>query len=94
MAQLAEIKEKVSSIIDNVLQLDGAVTITDETSFFGNEESAGLIQDSLAILEIASRLAEEYGILPSDLDEASFQNLQTLSEMIYSKVAENSLAAA
>jgi acyl carrier protein len=94
MHTLDSIKDKVTSVVLDVLQVeDGAVQeLQAETPFFGTEEEPGIIQDSLAILEIASKLAEEYGIMPSDFNEASFQNVDTLSTMIFDKLAEQQAA--
>jgi acyl carrier protein len=94
MHTLDSIKDKVTSVVLDVLQVeDGAVQeLQAETPFFGTEEEPGIIQDSLAILEIASKLAEEYGIMPSDFNEASFQNVETLSTMIFEKLAEQQAA--
>lgn len=93
MTELSIIKNKVSEIILDILQAEGnVVELTDETPFFGTEEHPGIIQDSLAILEISSKLADEYGLFPSDFNEEAFLNVQTLSELILSKVSENNLA--
>ena len=90
MYTLDSIKDKVTTVVLDVLQGEGA-TLTElnaDTPFFGTEEEPGVIQDSLAILEIASKLAEEYGIMPSEFNEASFQNIETLSIMILDKTNE------
>jgi acyl carrier protein len=93
MTELSAIKTKVSEIILDILQAEGnVVELTDETPFFGTEEHPGVIQDSLAILEISSKLADEYCLFPSDFNEEAFLNVQTLSELILSKVNENNLA--
>jgi acyl carrier protein len=93
MTELSAIKNKVSEIILDILQAEGnVVELTDETPFFGTEEHPGIIQDSLAILEISSKLADEYSLFPSDFNEEAFLNVQTLSELILSKVDENTLA--
>ncbi|QIP16343.1 acyl carrier protein [Spirosoma aureum] len=93
MSALANIQDRIREIVIDVLQADGElVELTNETPFFGTEDHPGVIQDSLAILEIASRLAEEFGLMPSDLGEEAFQNLDTLSEQVALKVQENALA--
>ena len=93
MAELNEIKARVKEIILDILQAEGnEVEITDETPFFGTEEHPGVIQDSLAILEISSKLADEYCLFPSDFNEEAFQNVQTLSEVIVEKIKENAVA--
>ena len=93
MIELTEIKSRVKEIILDILQAEGnVVELTDETPFFGTEEQPGVIQYSLAILEIASKLADEYNLFPSDFNEEAFQNVQTLSELIVEKIQENAVA--
>ena len=93
MIELTEIKSRVKEIILDILQAEGnVVELTDETPFFGTEEHPGVIQDSLAILEISSKLADEYCLFPSDFNEEAFQNVQTLSELIVEKIQENAVA--
>ena len=90
MSTFSPIQERIREIVIDVLQADGEpVELTSETPFFGTEDHPGVIQDSLAILEIASRLAEEFGLMPSDLGEEAFQNLSTLSEQVARKIEEN-----
>ncbi|MBD2754075.1 acyl carrier protein [Spirosoma validum] len=91
MNDLFTIKERVKEVVTDILSVeDASITeIDDNTPFFGTDENPGIIQDSLAILEISSRLAEEFDILPSDFNEDSFQNVETLSAMILEKVQEN-----
>ncbi|MBT34534.1 MAG: hypothetical protein CMO01_33140 [Thalassobius sp.] len=93
METLSQIQEKIKVCIIEALEIDGASPedIGNEDPFFGTDEEPGIIQDSLAILEIASRLSEEFGILPSEFNETSFQNVNVLSEMIYNRLAEESL---
>jgi acyl carrier protein len=93
MNEFTNTKEQIRAIVTQVLQVDGAtVELADNTPFFGTEDHPGVIQDSLAILEIASQLAEAFGLMPSDLGEEAFQNLETLSECVYSKVKEMEMA--
>lgn len=93
MYELETIKEQIRAIVTQVLQVDGAtVELADDTPFFGTDEHPGVIQDSLAILEIASQLAEEFGLMPSDLGEEAFQNLETLSDHVLVKIKEMELA--
>ena len=96
MYTLDTIKDKVTSVVLEVLQVEGTAVndLQADTPFFGTEEEPGVIQDSLAILEIASKLAEEYGIMPSDFNEASFQNVETLSAMILDKINEQEVVPA
>ena len=93
MYELETLKEQIRAIVTQVLQVDGAtVELADDTPFFGTDEHPGVIQDSLAILEIASQLAEAFGLMPSDLGEEAFQNLETLSEHVLVKIKEMELA--
>lgn len=93
MYQLDTIKASVKNIVLQTLQVDGvSIEFDDQTPFFGTEDHPGVIQDSLAILEISSKLAEEFMLLPSDFNEDAFQNVQTLSEHIFEKVQENAVS--
>jgi acyl carrier protein len=78
------IKREVKQILADVLQLDdmSLEAIGDEQPFFGTEEIPGLIQDSLAVLEISTRLADSYDILPSDLKQTDFVNVNSLVKFI------------
>lgn len=89
MEQLSVIQEKIKVIIIDVLKLNTtAGEISNDTPFFSaSPANPGLVEDSLAILEISSRIAEEFNLLPGEVDENSFQNIQTLSEAIAVKVA-------
>ena len=86
--KIEEIQKKVKQCIIDVLELEGTETsdISNEEPFFGTEEESGIIQDSLAILEISTRLGEEYEIDFTEFNEESFQNVNTLSEMILRNV--------
>lgn len=81
---IENIQLKVKETIIEVMEMEGTnpedIGITD--SFFGDEETPGLIEDSLAILEISSALSEEFDVDPSFFNEDSFQNVETLSNMI------------
>jgi acyl carrier protein len=89
MSESETIKVQIRELVMQILQVDGAtVELADDTPFFGTEEHPGVIQDSLAILEIASQIAETFGLMPSDLGEEAFQNLNTLSEHVSTKVKE------
>ncbi len=96
MEQVDQIREKVKFCIIESLGMDDVETsdITNDMPFFGTEDTPGLIQDSLAILEVASRVSEEFGILPSDFDGDSFQNVNTLSATIQKRLLETEVAAA
>ncbi len=85
MENLNEIKDKVKLCIIDALELTDVTPadLDSDASFFGTEDAPGLIQDSLAVLEIASRLSAEFDISPTEFNEASFRNVTTLSELIY-----------
>lgn len=95
MENLAQIKEKVKVCIIDALELKGVSPsdIENDASFFGTEDTPGLIQDSLAVLEIASRISEEFDVSPSEFGESSFQSVNTLSDKIFALLAKESLAA-
>ena len=84
MENLNEIKEKVKLCIIDALELKDVTPadLDSDASFFGTEDAPGLIQDSLAVLEIASRLSAEFDISPTEFNEASFKNVTSLSELI------------
>ncbi|MEL7162800.1 MAG: acyl carrier protein [Bacteroidota bacterium] len=95
MQNLTDIQNKVKSCIIEVLELTDLTpeSIDNDTPFFGTDEEPGIIQDSLAILELSTVIGEEFGIMPTEFDEDSFQNVATLSQMIHENlVAENALA--
>jgi len=90
MEKINEIKKNVKDLIIEVME-DEALTfdnIQDVTPFFGTDEEPGIIQDSLAILEIATRLGEEYDIMPEDFSDEVFVNVETLSSFINGVVHE------
>ena len=82
--ELNVIQEKVKQCIIDVLELDNTTTedIKNDAPFFGTDEERGIIQDYLAVLELSTRLGEEFGIIPTEFNEESFQNVETLSAMI------------
>jgi acyl carrier protein len=84
METLNEIKDKVKLCIIDALELKDVTPadLDSDASFFGTEDAPGLIQDSLAVLEIASRLSAEFDISPTEFNEASFKNVTSLSELI------------
>ena len=94
MENLDQIREKVKVCIIESLGMDevSPSDITNDMPFFSTDDTPGLIQDSLAILEVASRVSEEFGILPSDFGSDSFQNVNTLSETIHSLVYQEETA--
>ncbi len=88
MKDLKQIQDTVKQTIIDVLELEGLTPadIDNDAPFFGTEEEPGIIQDSLAILEISTVLGEEFDIIPTEFNEESFQNVNTLSEMIHRNV--------
>jgi acyl carrier protein len=84
MKDLTQIQDTIKQTIIEVLELDDITPadIDNDAPFFGTEEEPGIIQDSLAILEISTVLGEEFDILPTEFNEESFQNVNTLSAMI------------
>ena len=96
MEPLDQIREKVKVCIIESLGMDevSPSDITNDMPFFSTDDTPGLIQDSLAILEVASRVSEEFGILPSDFDGDSFQNVDTLSATIQKCLSVEATAVA
>ncbi len=88
MKDLNEIKAFVKELIVDVMEYEdmSADQIKDDAPFFGTEDEPGLIHDSLAILEIATRLGEEYDIMPEDFTEDAFTDVNTLSVLIHEKI--------
>ncbi len=80
------VETKIKEILIEVLKLKQAPeSISSQTPFFSNSPvNPGLIEDSLAILEISSRLAEEFDLIPSEIEETAYQNIGTLTEAISS----------
>ena len=96
MEQVDQIREKVKVCIIESLGMEEVdpSDITNDMPFFSTGDTPGLIQDSLAILEVASRVSEEFGILPSDFDGDSFQNVNTLSITIQKCLSQEAAAVA
>jgi acyl carrier protein len=86
--EFIDIQNKIKTITIEVLKLGvDPLEISIETPFFSiSPDKPGLIEDSLAILEISSRIAEEFDIAPGELREEDFQNIATLSAAIAEKV--------
>jgi acyl carrier protein len=84
MKDLQQIQDTVKQTIIDVLEMEGVTPadIDNDAPFFGTEEEPGIIQDSLAILEISTVLGEEFDIIPTEFNEEAFQNVNTLSAMI------------
>lgn len=88
MKDVNQIKLFVKELIVEVMEYEDLSPdqIQDDSPFFGTEEEPGLIHDSLAILEIATRLGEEYDIMPEDFNEEAFTDVNSLSALIAEKI--------
>ena len=88
MKDVNQIKLFVKELIVEVMEYEDLSPdqIQDDSPFFGIEEEPGLIHDSLAILEIATRLGEEYDIMPEDFNEEAFTDVNSLSALIVEKI--------
>ena len=81
---LTTIKTEIKQIIIDVLRLEITPDqIKDDQSFFGTEEepNSGIIEDSLVILEIATVLSEKYDISPTDFNDETFINVNSLANL-------------
>jgi acyl carrier protein len=75
---------KVKEILIDVLNLDQTPNqINNNQSLFGTDDSPGLFDDSLAVLEVTSVLMAEFDADASIFNEESFQSVNSLSECIY-----------
>ena len=75
---------KVKEILIDVLNLDKTIDkISNTQPLFGNDDSPGLFEDSLIVLEVTSNLMAEFDIDASVFNENSFQTIETLVESIY-----------
>ncbi|SHL28386.1 hypothetical protein SAMN05444360_10121 [Chryseobacterium carnipullorum] len=82
------IKKEIKEIIIDVLKLDmTSDQIDNEKSLFGSEDDpeTGIIQDSLVVLEIATVLSEKYNIDPSEFNEQTFMNINSLADLVIEK---------
>ncbi|KMQ66471.1 hypothetical protein JET18_13015 [Chryseobacterium sp. L7] len=82
------IKKEIKEIIIDVLKLDLTPDqIDNEKSLFGSEDDpeSGIIQDSLVVLEIATVLSEKYNIDPSEFNEQTFMNINSLADLVIEK---------
>ena len=82
-----DIKVVVKNLIVEVMEYEdmSPSDIQDDAPFFGTDENPGLIHDSLAVLELATRLGEEYEIMPEDFSEEAFTNVNSLTALILEK---------
>ena len=75
---------KVKEILIDVLNLDQTPDQIDNNQpLFGTDDSPGLFDDSLAVLEVTSVLMAEFDADASIFNEESFQSVNSLSECIY-----------
>lgn len=87
MEKKQELTVKVKEIIIEVLNLDQTPDqIDDNQTLFGTDESPGLFDDSLAVLEVTSVLMGEFDVDASIFNEESFQSIYSLSDCIYEEV--------
>ena len=78
------ITTKVKEILIDVLNLNETTDqINNNQSLFGTDDSSGLFDDSLAVLEVTSVLMAEFDVDASIFNEDSFQSVNSLSECIY-----------
>lgn len=75
-----ELKNRLKEIIVETLNLKiDPKDIGDDTPFFGNANESGIFDNSLAVLEVTSVLIGEYDIDPSDFNNKSFENINSLA---------------
>ncbi|MEZ4986052.1 MAG: hypothetical protein R2795_13620 [Saprospiraceae bacterium] len=88
MKEINEIKQFIKELVIEVLELEDLTPdqIVDDAPFFGTDEEPGIIHDSLAVLELATRIGEQYDIMPEEFNEAAFTNVNTLSQLIFEKI--------
>ncbi len=78
------IEQKTKEILINVLNLKTTVEeLNSDQPLFGNDETSGLFDDSLAVLEVTSVLMSEFELEASDFGEESFKTIATLVSCIY-----------
>jgi len=90
MEDKQELTVTVKEILIDVLNLEHSVEeISSTQPLFGTDESPGLFDDSLAVLEVTSVLMAEFDEDASIFNEESFQTVESLVDCIYnSKAAE------
>lgn len=82
------IKREIKEVIISVLRLECTPDdIKDDANFFGTETEPGIIEDSLVILEIATVLSEKYDIPPTEFNEETFVNVNSLAELVMKSVS-------
>jgi acyl carrier protein len=82
-----EITFKVKEILVESLNLqENASEIEDTQPLFGTNDSPGLFDDSLTVLEVTSAIMAEFDLEASVFNENSFFTVETLSETIYQEI--------
>ncbi len=82
-----ELTVKVKEILIDVLNLDqNPEQVSNHQPLFGTDESPGLFDDSLAVLEVTSVLMAEFDADASIFNEESFKTVNSLSECIYNEI--------
>jgi len=84
MENKQELAVTVKEILIDVLNLEQTTEeITNTQPLFGTDESPGLFDDSLAVLEVTSVLMAEFDEDASIFNEESFQTVESLVACIY-----------
>ncbi|WP_336719009.1 hypothetical protein [Chryseobacterium mucoviscidosis] len=84
-----EITQKVKEILIESLNLKMSVEeIDDQQLLFGTDDTPGLFDDSLAVLEVTSSLIAEFDLDASIFNEDSFVTVDSLSESIYNELLQ------
>lgn len=82
-----EITQKVKEILIESLNLKLKVEeIDDQQLLFGTDDTPGLFDDSLAVLEVTSSLIAEFDLDASIFNEDSFATVDSLAESIYKEL--------
>lgn len=82
-----EFNVKVKEIIIATLNLTmGVKDISDDTPLFGTNDTPGLFDNSLCVLEVTSALVGEFDIEPSCFDNKSFETVGSLVNSVYNAV--------
>ena len=84
MENKQELTVQVKEILIDVLNLEQTPDQIDSNQpLFGTEDTPGLFDDSLAVLEVTSVLMAEFDADASIFNEESFQTVNSLSACIY-----------
>lgn len=85
----SEITLKVKEILIESLNLKMSVEdIDNQQLLFGTDDTPGLFDDSLAVLEVTSSLIAEFDLDASIFNEESFVTVDSLSESIYNELLQ------